>query len=273
MIVEKLGMHGRVALVVGCGGGAMGTHTSIALAEAGATVVGIDVSDEQVEDTRVRVEATGSTFVGFTGDAQDADVVRSVVAETWHRFGAIHHLVNVVGGSRSGDWYRAEAYPEASFDDVVAFNLRSPLLWCREVAHRAIDAGTPASIVNYASLAGIFTLPYQVAYGAAKAAVINMTRTMAVEWGPSQIRVNAIAPGGAIETPRAGPNLGAIYGNESLNPLGRRLKPEEVSAVALFLLSDLASAITAQTIVVDAGQGSRAPMGDLDRWAAFLPTG
>jgi NAD(P)-dependent dehydrogenase (short-subunit alcohol dehydrogenase family) len=274
MFLEKLRLDGRIALVMGCGGGGMGTQTSLALAEAGATVIGVDVVPEQVSQTEELVRAAGGTFVGYPADAQDLDAVRQIVAEGWSRFGAIHHLVNVVGGSRMGEWFRAEELPEDVFDSVMRFNLRTHFLSCREVASRQIEHGIHGSMVNFGSIGGTHSLPYQIAYGAAKAAVMNMTRTMAVEWGPHGIRVNALAPGGGIETPRLmarqDTSTNSVYDAATWNPLGRKLKPEEVSSVALFLISDLASMITGQTITVDAGVTSRMPSGGLERWAPFL---
>jgi NAD(P)-dependent dehydrogenase (short-subunit alcohol dehydrogenase family) len=273
--LNSLRLDGKVALVIGCGGGGMGTHTSLALAEAGATVLAVDVFEEQVKDTEEQIAAIGGKCVGFTADARDVAAITEIVEMGWSEFGAVHHLANVVGGSRIGEFFRTEEYPEDVFDRVVEFNLRTHFVACREVARRLIASGTPGSIVNFSSLAGNYTLPYQVAYGAAKAAVINMTRTMAVEWGPHAIRVNAIAPGGGIETPRVMGRGDApdddIYDPIRWNPLGRKLKPDEVGSVALFLLSDLASAITGQTLTVDAGVSSRMPSGGLERWAAMLP--
>src|ERR1700728_622909 len=275
MYLEKLRLDGRVALVVGCGGGGMGTQTSLALAEAGATVIGIDVSADQVGDTAERVTAAGGRFSGFTADAEDLDAVREIVQNTWDEHGAIHHLVNVVGGSRMGEWFRTEELPEDVFDSVIRFNLRTHFLSCREVARRQIESGIRGSIVNFGSIGGTHSLPYQVAYGAAKAAVMKMPKTMAVEWGPHGIRVNAIAPGGGIQTPRlmarADTSVNSVYDAATWNPLGRKLMPEEVASVALFLISDLAVMITGQTITVDAGVTSRMPSGGLERWAPYLP--
>jgi NAD(P)-dependent dehydrogenase (short-subunit alcohol dehydrogenase family) len=274
MYLDKMRMDARVALVIGCGGGGMGTQTSLALAEAGATVIAVDISEEQVHDTEERIAAIGGKCRGFTADARDVTAITEIIETGFSEYGAIHHLANVVGGSRMGEWYRSEECPEDVFDRVIEFNLRTHFISCREVARRMIAAGIHGSIVNYASIAGSFTLPYQIGYGAAKAAVINLTRTLAVEWGPHGIRVNAVAPGGGIETPRVMARrqrqTESVYDPERWNPLGRKVKPEEVAALALFLLSDLASVITGQTITADAGVTSRMPSGGLERWSPYL---
>jgi glucose 1-dehydrogenase len=225
----------------------------------------------------------GGTCRAFTADARDDRAIADIVQKGWDEFGAIHHLFNLVGGSRSGEWHRAENYPLDVFDRVIEFNLRPHFLSCREVGRRMIENGIAGSIVNFASIAGTFTLPYQIGYGMGKAAVINMTRTLAVEWGPHQIRVNAIAPGGGIsrerprlhdsgevqERPDLEPST-TVNSPGSRNPLGRGLDSSELAAVALFLASDLASGVTGQTITVDAGVTSRMPSGDLEYWAHFL---
>ena len=273
--MRRLSLDGRVALVMGAGGGGIGTQTSLALAEAGATVVAVDVSEEQVRDTEARIAAAGGRCAGHVADARDAGAVARIVQESWDEHGAIDHLVNVVGGSRRGQWRRAEEYPEDMFDAVIEFNLRTHFLACREVGRRMIEHGVAGSIVNFSSIAGLHMLPYQIGYGAAKAAVINLTRALAVEWGPHGIRVNAIAPGGGIDTPRVmtpeSRREDPIYGPANWNPLARSLDPEELAAAALFLVSDLASAVTGQTLTVDAGVTSRMPSGGLDVYGRYLP--
>jgi NAD(P)-dependent dehydrogenase (short-subunit alcohol dehydrogenase family) len=274
MFLDKLRLDGRTALVIGCGGGGMGTMTSLALAEVGATVVGVDLAPDEVKQTAELVEKANGRFRGFTADARDLDAIRDVIDKCWSEYGAIHHLVNVVGGSRMGEWFRTEELPEDIFDSVLAFNLRTHFLSCREVARRQIQGGVRGSIVNFSSFGGTHSMPYQIAYGAAKAAVSNMTRTMAVEWGPHGIRVNAVAPGGGIETRRMmgrkDTSANTVYDPATWNPLGRRLRPEEVSSVALFLISDLAIMVTGQTVIVDGGVTSRMPSGGLERWAEYL---
>jgi NAD(P)-dependent dehydrogenase (short-subunit alcohol dehydrogenase family) len=269
-----LRLDGRVAVVIGAGGGGMGTATSLALAEAGATIVAVDLDRERVHDTAKQVEAIGGTCVPVTADALDAGAIAEVVDQAWAEFGGVHHLVNVVGGSQSSQWIRTERLAEDIFDRVVAFNLRTHFISCREVARRMIEHGIAGSIVNYSSISGTFSQPFQVGYAAAKAAINGMTRTMAVEWGPYGIRVNAVAPGGGIFTPRFKQTQqrpdGIVYDPGETNPLGRGLEPDEIAATVLFLVSDLASAITGQIIGVDAGLSARSAGIGLDDFAKYL---
>jgi NAD(P)-dependent dehydrogenase (short-subunit alcohol dehydrogenase family) len=272
--LNKLRLDGRAALIIGAGGGGMGTATSLALAEAGATIVAVDLDADRVRETAEKVEARGGTCLAFTADARDASAVGAVIQQAWDELGAVHHLVNVIGGSQRNHWIRTEELAEDVFDEIIAFNLRTHFISCREVARRMIAHGIAGSIVNYSSISGTFSQPYQVGYSAAKAAVNGLTRTMAVEWGPHGIRVNAVAPGGGIFTPRfkqaqQRPD-GAVYNPGETNPLGRGLEPEEIAATVLFLVSDLASAITGQTVGVDAGLSVRSAGMGLEEFAKYL---
>ncbi|HEX5266717.1 MAG TPA: SDR family oxidoreductase, partial [Acidimicrobiales bacterium] len=168
------------------------------------------------------------------------------------------HLVNVVGGNLADDWFRTAEYDMAGFDRVVARNLRYAVVSCREIARRLIAAGTPGSIVNISSIAARGT-PLLAAYGAAKAGLESFSRTMALEWGPQGIRVNLVAPG-TIKTPRAG-QADMDEAARSI-PLRRRGEARDIAAAAMFLLSDLASYVTAQTLVVDGGNSLGHPGGD-----------
>ena len=274
MDADKLRLDGRVALVLGAGGGGMGTQTSLALAEAGASIVALDLYDEHLRELDEQVTALGATCMPIKVDACSGDALRSAIHAAWEAFGGIHHLVNVVGGTRPHQWFRLDNYPDEVFDEVYGFNLRSHFVSCREMAHLMITNSMQGSIVNYASVSGLGGAPYHGPYGAMKSAVISLTKTMAVEWGPLGIRVNAVAPGGT-KTPRAylgserRSPIGDPTWSPSWNPLGRTCEPEEMAAATLFLLSDLASAITGQTLVVDAGATARSSLGGSEKFAGM----
>jgi NAD(P)-dependent dehydrogenase (short-subunit alcohol dehydrogenase family) len=142
----------------------------------------------------------------------------------------------------------------AVFDKTVEVNLRGYLEAAQAAARHFVDHGGGA-IINVASVAGLAGAPLQGVYGMTKAAVISMTKTLAIELGPSRIRVNAIAPG-LVETRFSG----AIVDNPDLRqrvvertPLGRHAQPDEIAGAALFLASDAASFVTGHTLVVDGG--------------------
>jgi NAD(P)-dependent dehydrogenase (short-subunit alcohol dehydrogenase family) len=163
-----------------------------------------------------------------------------------------------------------------AFDDVMRFNLRPSVVTAAAVARAVAGHGKGGSIVNIASAAGVVAMAYGGGYGAAKAALINLTRTMAVEWGPSQLRVNAVAPGAIRPRKQGRPRLGSEETEETkvqlrnVVPLGRRGEPEDVAGAVLFLLSDLAAYVTGHTLLVDGGSTARAPYTDGENLPAFV---
>jgi NAD(P)-dependent dehydrogenase (short-subunit alcohol dehydrogenase family) len=199
--------------------------------------------------------------------------LKAALAEATEQVGDINCLVNVAGGNNIGSWNPILEYPDETYDAVMALNVDYVFTACREVARHMVDRSIQGSIVNYSSSSGVAGAPIHSPYGAAKAGVSALTRSMAVEWGPHGIRVNAVAPG-SVRTFRArasregtGEMLDRPNADEHAKtwaPLGRRLEADEVSAAVLFLASDMASGITGQTLLVDAGLTARAPSGGLD---------
>jgi NAD(P)-dependent dehydrogenase (short-subunit alcohol dehydrogenase family) len=266
MYVERIRLDGRVALVTGAGGGRMGTESAVALAEAGATVVGVDVELEQMAPTRERIDAFGGSFVPMAADVTDVQALSRVIDDVWQLHGGIRHLVQVIGGSQ-GVWARLDEYPDDAFDQMLAFNLGTMFRVCREVAHRMIDGGIEGSIVNFASLAGATGAPYHGPYGAAKAGVVSLTKTMAVEWGQFGIRVNAVAPG-STQTSRSA--LRPVKRDPVWTPpLGRGCALDEIASAVLFFVSDFSSGISGQTLSIDAGSSARSPLGSIEHYAQF----
>jgi len=202
------------------------------------------------------ISALKRRVLGVTADLRDGAEVSRMVREVQSTFGGIDILVNVAGGSW-GETFRAGSLLEISDRDVLEayrVNVVTMFLCSTAVAPLMKQRGKGA-IVNIASVAGRGASPSQGAYGAAKAAVINMSQTMAAEWAP-EVRVNAIAVGG-VETPHrarwAEPAQGA--GPSNLPPLGRLGTPEEHAGTVVWLVSDAASYITGAIVDAHGGRG------------------
>jgi len=277
VIVDRLRLDGRAVVVGGAGGGGIGTGVCVALAEAGATVVGLDTTELGRDVATQALEAAPGRHLVLDADLRDPESAATAVARAVEEVGELWGAVNVVGGMRAQHWARLLDDGTAErFDDVLALNLRTSLVGATTVAQRLLEQGTGGSIVNIVSAAGLVSMPYGAAYGAAKAALVNLTRTMAVEWGRHDIRVNAVAPG-SIRVARIGRERYDTAETDDLRrsirevvPLGRRGEADDIAGAVLYLLSDLAGYVSGHVIVVDGGAQARAAYNDGDNLPVFV---
>ena len=243
------GLVDKKAMVIG-GGQGMGESTSRFLACAGCDVAVIDVEHERAERVAGLVSGLGRRGIPVVGDVLDDAQVPTIVASAEQQLGRVDVMVSIVGAAVWGTLLETTA---DTWDQQMRLNLRYFFLCAREVASAMIRRGNPGAIVGIASVDGQRSAPMRGAYGAAKAGLISLVQTMAVEWAPHNIRVNAIAPG-HIVTPRLydTPQRAEGYAN-SLLPVRRRGVTDDIGKAALFLASDLASYITGTTLDVDGG--------------------
>lgn len=243
------GLAGKKAVIIG-GGQGMGESTARLLARAGADVVVIDVVPERAERVAAIVSGIGPRGIPIVGDVLDDAQIPAIVNAAQAQLGGIDILISIVGGAAFLPLLDTTA---SVFDQQIHLNLRYFFLAASEVARRMIEGGQPGAIVGIASVDGQRSAPMRGVYGAAKAGLISLVQTMAVEWAPHHIRVNAIAPG-HITTPRLfdTPSRVEAYAN-SLLPAGRRGTTEDIGKAALFLVSDLSTYISGTTLDVDGG--------------------
>lgn len=257
----------RVAVVTG-GAQGIGKATALTLAEAGADVVVVarlpeDVTTgkprphEAVEPVVEAVRALGRRSLGITADVRDEEQVADVFSQVMEAYGRIDILVNVVGGSW-GETFRSGPLLELTPHDLIEGYVLNvvTMFSCATAVVPVMKRQGKGVIVNIASGAGRGASPGQAAYGAAKAAVINMSMSMAAEWGP-EIRVNSIAIG-AIDSPHRPTWAGDAPsgpGPEARTALRRLGTQEEVAGIVAWLASDNAGYVTGS--VIDAHGGRR----------------
>lgn len=246
-----LGVADRAALVIGTGSG-MGQATVTALAGAGANVACFDLREDAARAAAKIVDDAGRTSLSLTGDARTRQDVERAVADTKGTFGSIDIVVGVVGDGTEGA--RLLDTDEAVWNRTFDTCLKPAVNAVRAAAGHMIEQDGGGSFAFISSIGGLSGLPGQAPYSAAKAGLMSLVRTLALEYGMEKIRFNAVAPG-IIYTPEIAristPEHRAEQ--EKLVPLRRMGLPQDVAKAILFLVSDLADYVTGQTLAVDGG--------------------
>ncbi|MEV0672556.1 SDR family oxidoreductase [Mycobacterium sp. NPDC050441] len=254
---SSLSLDGRVVVVSGAGGGGIGTTVTRMAAEAGATVVAVSRSQDNLDTHVAPLADKGLSVVTVAADASTDEGIARVLDVARRADGKLYGLVNVAGGAAPSTWMPATRVSRADWRELFTANLETMFFMSQAVAGELRAESNSGSIVSVSSISGMNTAPYHVAYGTAKAAIVAATRTMAVELADDGIRVNAVAPG-VTETAASATYVDADpERDQRAIAMGRRGTPEEQAGAILFLLSDLSSYITGQTILVDGGLNLR----------------
>lgn len=253
LLGRLLGLDGRVVVVSGAGGGGIGTTVAAMAARAGATVIAVSRSKENLDEHIGPLAARGLAVVPVVADASTDEGIATVIDHARRAKGSLYGLVNVAGGAQPSTWMPSTRVTRGDWRKIFADNLETAFFMSQAMARELVAQRRPGSIVSISSISGMNTAPFHIAYGTAKAAIVAMTRTMAVELAESGIRVNAVAPG-VTETAAS-----RMYVDEDPErdrqaiAMGRRGRPEEQAGAILFLLSEMSSYITGQTLLADGG--------------------
>lgn len=254
-VLERLfSLRGKTALITGAGGG-IGSVLALALAEAGATIAISDITGEAVEQTRHSIQEAGGRVVALPADLSKVEECRRLIRQAHESLGRLDVLVNCAGINRRKP---IEAVTEDDYGAIMAVNLRS-VYFLSQAAHPIMRAQGGGKIVNIGSITGSFGLGMVSVYGATKAGVAALTRTMAVEWAKDNVQVNCIAPGFFL-TPLSDKSIWADDHKSrwllDRIPARRPALPKELVGALLLLASDASSYITGETMVVDGGFGA-----------------
>jgi len=247
--MSQFDLTDKVAIITG-GGTGIGRGIALEFAKAGANVVVASRKLPNLEKIVDEIKALGRSSLAVATDVRIPEQVDNMVKQTVDTFGRVDILVNNAGASFVCP---LEEMTPNGWDAVIGINLKGPYLCCRAVSKVMIPQKS-GKIINIASVAGIYGSPGMAHYGAAKAGLINLTKSLAVEWAKHNIYVNCIAPG-LIRTEGAYSAMDLTSEEERTKaiPLGRAGQPAEIGYAVIFLASEASSFLTGETIAVQGG--------------------
>jgi NAD(P)-dependent dehydrogenase (short-subunit alcohol dehydrogenase family) len=248
---DMFNLKGRVALVTGASSG-LGVQFAKALSDNGAAVALVARRADRLKALKDEIEGRGGRAVAIEADVTDHAAVARAFDAAEKAFGTVTILVNNAGIAHGG---RAVEMPPEEWRKVLSTNLDAVFFWAQEAARRLLAAKKQGAIVNIASVLGLAVSKGAVAYAAAKAGVVQVTKALAVELAFKGVRVNAIAPGWFVTEMNddyLSSEAGAAIKREI--PMGRFGNSGDLDGALLLLVSDAGSYITGATVVVDGGQ-------------------
>ncbi|RMF92835.1 MAG: glucose 1-dehydrogenase [Nitrospinota bacterium] len=250
MDVHYFALTGKTALITGASGG-LGAATALAFADVGADVIVASRNKPALEQVAEQVRSRGRQALALQADVSDPHRVEEVVAEAVARCGKIDILVNNAGIAVTG---KLESLSPEEWNRSLAVNLNGAFD-CAQAVGKVMKKQGGGKIINVASVAGTVAVPHLGAYGTSKAALIHLTRSLALEWARHNITVNALAPGYFLSpmNEQAFADERMLQNTLKRIPLGRLAEMSEITAILIFLASDAANYITGQVIVADGG--------------------
>lgn len=251
MVGLDLGLTGMPAIVTG-GGAGIGRATALLLGEVGSSVAVVDRDGDAARATAEDIIKHGGNAIGLTCDVGCEQDVIKAAANAEAALGVIRILVNNAG---IGEWRGILDIPLEDWKNVVDINLTAVFHFTQVVTRRMVDAGVSGAIVSVASVAGLTGIMNRSSYVASKHGVVGLTKTLALELAPYNIRVNAVAPG-IVSTNLTSKLLGNTVGaahSAAVHPLGRVAQPNEIADAIVYLVSQRASFVTGSVVNVDGG--------------------
>ena len=249
-----IGLEAKGALVLG-GGQGMGEATALQLAQAKCRVAVLDLDLGRAQAVVSKIKAEGGEAIAIASDALDDAKFKAALLEADEAIGGVDVLASIIG---MAGWSPIVEMTEDVWDLDHRRNLRYFFIAAKTIANQMMHRQRSGAMVCISSVDGIRSSPYHASYGAAKAGLMNLVKSMAIEWAEHGIRVNAVAPG-SIVTPRVPLRTGDAELEMSAGiPLKKRGAVEDIAKAALFFLSDMSRYVTGQTLAVDGGLVNRA---------------
>ena len=267
MAFSREPLAGARALVVGGGGGGIGAAITDALAAAGADVAVLDLQFDSAVAATSAAAVHGHRAIPIACDIRDRPAVDRAVAEARDGLGGIDVLVTVVGGLMAFGmpFDRLDVFTDDEWDFVFEVNLRYVHRVLRATLKVMVEQGTGGAVVSIGSDAGTagHGSPNMAAYGAAKAGLAHLVKSIACEYGKDGIRMNMVSPGATETSSTSALPEETVAAMNSTIPLRRRGRPEDIANAVVFLASPLARQVTGQILGVDGGVSVESPMPDL----------
>ena len=246
-------LQGKTTVVTGAGRG-LGRTMALALAQAGSDLVLVARHPEEIDRTAREVQSVGANVLTVQADVTRQDDLSRMVQNVHSQFGKIDVLVNNAGQNASYVHHMFEDIPEAEWENMIRTNVTGVFL-ATQIVGRSMLARGSGKVINIASSMGVRATPERLCYSVTKAAVIQMTRALAVEWAPRGVTVNCIAPG-SLDLYPGRTDETYLKLNEARKkriPLGRLGRLEEVGPPLIYLASNASDYVTGETIFIDGG--------------------
>jgi NAD(P)-dependent dehydrogenase (short-subunit alcohol dehydrogenase family) len=246
-------LRGKVTLITG-GGRGLGKTMALALARAGSDIVLVARTQDEIDRTEREIRALGRKGVGVRADVTSSDQILKMAEKVHSEFGKIDVLINNAGQNASYVHHKFEEIPEEEWVRMIQINVNGVFL-VTQIVGRIMLARSSGKIINVGSSMGIKAVPERLCYCVSKAALIQMTRGLALEWAPRGVTVNCIAPGSFDRVPDSKDEAYLKMNEERKKriPLGRLGRLEELGPLIVYLASDASNYMTGQTIFLDGG--------------------